>query len=164
MDITLQHSDLTSTQQAKDLIDLLDHYALDIMGGGKTLSEYVKTHLVEALRQRNDSVVVLAYHGTEAVGLAIAFEGFSTFAAKPLLNLHDIVVKANHRGRGIAPKLLQKIEDIAKERGCCKLTLEVLEGNVKARQVYHDFGFSNYQLDDHMGHALFLQKSIYEHS
>lgn len=162
MNINVRHSDLASAQEAKDLIDMLDHYAKDIMGGGKPLSDYVKTHLVDALRQRHDSVVVLAYDGSEPVGLAIAFEGFSTFAAKPLLNLHDIVVRDTYRGKGIATLLLRKIEDLAQERGCCKLTLEVLQGNHQARKVYESFGFNNYQLDAQMGHAVFLQKSIKE--
>ena len=42
----------------------------------------------------------------EAVGLIDCFAGFSTFAAKPLLNVHDIVVHASRRGQGIAQALL----------------------------------------------------------
>ena len=34
------------------------------------------------------------------VGLATTFEGFSTFAAKPLINIHDIAVLPDYRGRG----------------------------------------------------------------
>ena len=44
------------------------------------------------------------------------------------------------------------------ERGACKLTLEVLDGNAPARALYRRLGFAAYQLDPAMGHAQFLQK------
>ena len=63
------------------------------------------------------------------VGLVNAIEGFSTFACRPLVNVHDVVVLPGHRGRGIAARLFAEVEAIARERGACKLTLEVLDGN-----------------------------------
>ncbi len=159
MDFKTIQSDL-NPKEAKDLIDLLGHYAQDIMGGGEELSEYVKTNLAEKLKKRTDAVIVIAYLGEQAIGLAICFEGFSTFSAKPLLNIHDFVVKSEFRGQGVAKLLLEKIMAIAKERDCCKITLEVLQGNQRAIKIYRDFGFDNYQLDAQMGHALFLQKTI----
>ena len=59
-------------------------------------------------------------------GVAICFEGFSTFACKPLLNIHDFCVKAEFRRRGLAMAMLMHIEIFARSIGCCKLTLEVL--------------------------------------
>lgn len=43
---------------------------------------------------------------------------------------------------------------------CCKLTLEVLEGNKLAQQVYRRFGFQGYELDPKMGRALFYEKKL----
>ena len=63
-----------------------------------------------------------------------------------------------YRGQGIAEKMLVLAEQIACERGACKLTLEVLQGNVGAIKLYHRIGFANYQLDPAMGQAQFLQK------
>jgi len=54
--------------------------------------------------------------------------------------------------------MLHEVEKIAKERGCCKLTLEVLEGNCSAKKSYEKFGFSGYELDSEVGKALFWQK------
>lgn len=70
------------------------------------------------------------------------------------------MVKAEYRNKGIGKRLLLKTEELAAERGCCKITLEVLQGNQKALNLYRNFGFDNYQLDEAMGHALFLQKGI----
>jgi GNAT superfamily N-acetyltransferase len=60
----------------------------------------------------------------------------------------------------IGKKLLQAIEDLAREKNCCKITLEVLEGNKSAQQVYLKAGFAGYVLDPEMGHALFWQKNL----
>lgn len=160
MSFKVIHSALNTEKETSDLMSLLNHYATDIMGGGEELSPYVQEHLISRLQKRTDAVIVLTYHEEEAVGLAISFEGFSTFYAKPLLNIHDFVVRSDYRGQGIAKLMLDKVEAIAKERDCCKLTLEVLQGNTRAQKVYIDFGFDNYQLEDSMGHALFLQKKL----
>ena len=56
--------------------------------------------------------------------------------------------------------MLALVEELARERGACKLTLEVLQGNVGATKLYHRIGFESYQLDPAMGHAQFLQKWI----
>jgi ribosomal protein S18 acetylase RimI-like enzyme len=56
--------------------------------------------------------------------------------------------------------MLDKLEEIARSKGCCKLCLEVLEGNVRAQKVYKSFGFASYQLDPSMGKALFWNKKL----
>jgi ribosomal protein S18 acetylase RimI-like enzyme len=72
--------------------------------------------------------------------------------------VHDAVVLPSHRGRGIAAQLFGEVEAIARERGACKLTLEVLSGNHAARALYGKLGFDDYRLDPAMGHAQFMQK------
>ncbi len=143
---------------AAALIDLLDHYARDPAGGGEPLSDFARDNLIAELAARPFVFSVLAFDGTTPVGLVNALEGFSTFACHPLVNVHDVVVAASHRGRGIAAKLFAEVEAIARERGACKLTLEVLSGNRTARALYEKLGFDDYRLDPVMGEAQFLQK------
>ena len=81
-----------------------------------------------------------------------------TFACRPLVNVHDVTVFATHRGQGIAEKMLALAEAVAVERGACKLTLEVLQGNVGADRLYRRLGFANYELDPALGQAQFMQK------
>lgn len=158
--LTIRQADLSEPQDAQALITLMDHYAQDPMGGGKPLSEYSRQHLVEALHQREDCWVFLAYLEQQPVGLLTALEGFSTFSCQPLINIHDLVVVQGHRGQGICQKLLAEVEKLAMELGCCKLTLEVLEGNAVAKSAYQSFGFAGYQLDPQMGQALFWEKAL----
>lgn len=157
-------ADYANPAHAAALLNLLDAYARDPMGGGEPLSEFVRTHLVPALAARPQAFSVLAFgeigaHGDELpVGLVNCMEGFSTFACRPLVNVHDVAVLPEHRGQRIAEKMLALVEEIARERGACKLTLEVLQGNAGAIRLYNRVGFANYQLDPAMGQAQFLQK------
>lgn len=143
---------------AAALVMLLDAYASDPAGGGEGLSAFAREHLVAALASRPQAYSVLAFDGDKPVGLVNCIEGFSTFACKPLVNVHDVAVLASHRGRGIAERMLAEAEAIARERGAVKLTLEVLSGNHGAVRLYERIGFAGYQLDPAMGTAVFLQK------
>lgn len=159
--LTLCRADYSNPQHMQALVNLLDSYARDPAGGGEPLSDFAKTHLPDALRQRPNLFSVLAFeeHPSGApVGLINCIEGFSTFACMPLVNVHDVVVAPGYRGQGVAARMLALVEDIARARGACKLTLEVLSGNTTAANLYRHVGFENYQLDPAMGHALFMQK------
>lgn len=158
--IQIVKADLTLPQHGDALIQLLDEYARDPMGGGKELSEYAKANLVAELKNRTTVHVILAFDDNIPVGLLTCIEGFSTFACKPLLNIHDAVVSAAYRGRGICKQMLQAAETLAYKLGCCKMTLEVLEGNKVAQTVYQSFGFAGYELDPRMGKAMFLEKKL----
>lgn len=154
--------DLNDPLHAEAFLDLLEHYARDPMGGGDGLSDYAKVHLVGTLKEVPGYHGALAWLDGQAVGLIDCFAGFSTFAAKPLLNVHDLIVLAAHRGCGIGQALLAWAEVRARELGCCKLTLEVLSSNTRAMASYRQAGFAPYVLDPAAGHALLMQKHLPE--
>ncbi len=158
--IEIVEADLSLPAHAEAMVQLLNEYALDPMGGGEGLPDYVKTNLSAELAKRTTAHVILAFVDDEPAGLAICLEGFSTFACKPLLNIHDVIVALPHRGKGLSKLLLQKAEKIAIALGCCKLTLEVLEGNHIAQSAYKACGFSGYELNPQMGKALFWEKKL----
>ena len=153
-------ADYAHAGDAQAIVDLLDAYSRDPMGGAQPLSPYARTHLVAALAARPQAFTVLAWVQGGPVGLANCFEGFSTFACKPLVNIHDFAVLPAHRGQGVAQGLMAQVEDEARRRGAVKLTLEVLQGNRRAQALYARCGFANYQLDPEMGCAQFLQKYL----
>ena len=153
-------ADLSDTLHGEAVIHLLDAYATDIMGGGEELSDYTRSNLVTELKKRPGCRVVLAFIEGSPAGLAICFEAFSTFQCAPILNIHDVTVAPEFRGRGISKQLLAKVEEIAKATNCCKMTLEVLEGNAVARTAYQKLGFQAYELDPVFGQALFYEKKL----
>jgi len=160
MDIKTIIADYADTEHGQDIIHLLDEYANDPMGGGQPLSAFTKNKLISSLTNIPKAFSILSYIDSIPVGLANCFEGFSTFQCKPLINIHDIAVINKYRGKGIGQNLLQKIEEIAVERQCCKITLEVLDGNESAISAYKKFGFSPYELQSEYGHAMFWEKKI----
>jgi ribosomal protein S18 acetylase RimI-like enzyme len=160
--IRIVRCDYADPAHAGALAHLLDGYARDVMGGGKALPAQVLQSIAAELARRPQAFSVLAFvdagAGSTPAGLVNCFEGFSTFAAMPLVNVHDVAVDPQFRGLGIARRMLQEVEAIARERGCCKLTLEVLQGNTTAIRLYESAGFQGYQLVEAMGQAMFLQK------
>jgi ribosomal protein S18 acetylase RimI-like enzyme len=156
--IRIIRAELAEPAHAQAFLELLEHYARDPMGGGSGLAESVRAELIPRLRARLDFAAFLAFDADRAIGLINCFEGFSTFAARALLNVHDIVVLGGYRGRGVGQALLAAAEEEARARGCCKLTLEVLSNNGAALAAYERAGFRPYVLDPAAGQALFLQK------
>jgi ribosomal protein S18 acetylase RimI-like enzyme len=149
-----------NVQQTQDMLFLLDNYALDPMGGSTTLSQTVKDNLATELAKLPQAFSVICYVDDKPAGLVNCFEAFSTFKCKPLINIHDVVVSVEYRGLGLSQKMLQHVETIAVQKGCCKVTLEVLEGNQIAKNAYIKFGFGGYELDPKMGKALFWDKPL----
>lgn len=153
-------ADYGNPEHAAAIVQLLDSYASDPMGGGHPLGESVKENLVSELGKIPGAFSVLCYVGQQPAGLVNCFMGFSSFSCKPLVNIHDIVTAPAFRGRGLSQAMMETVEREARQRGCGKMTLEVLEGNTVAQAAYRKFGFDAYQLDPQMGKALFWQKTL----
>jgi GNAT superfamily N-acetyltransferase len=143
MNLRVRPADLADARDADSIAMLLNSYAIEPVGGGKPLPRAVQERLVPALRDIPRALVLLAFADEAAVGIAVCFIGFSTFRARPLLNVHDRAVLPQYRGKGAGRALLQAAEDHARRQGCCRLTLEVLESNAGARALYHRFGFDD---------------------
>jgi GNAT superfamily N-acetyltransferase len=158
--VAIVEIDLGQTVHVAALRGLLNEYASSLEGGSAALPAENLERLPATLAASGCYVGWLAFVDGQPAGLVNAFYGVSTFRAQPLLNIHDIVVSAGFRRRGIARRLLAAAEDAARCRGCCKLTLEVLEGNAPAIAAYRQAGFAPYSLDPAMGRALFLEKKF----
>lgn len=160
MNIQILKADLHNHEHAADLVAMLNTYACDTMGGGEPLTDYCRHHLIHELQKRPTVHAFLLYCDGRAAAFSIAIEGFSTFACKALLNIHDFAVHPEFRGAGLGKQLMQYICRFAQEQDYCKITLEVLEGNHPARSLYAAEGFAPYALDPAMGGALMLQKKL----
>lgn len=158
--LRFERIDYENTDQARDLVSLLDDYARDPMGGGEPLSACTRENLAATLAATPNAFSIIGYRGEQAVALANCFVTLSTFACQPLINIHDLAVSASYRGLGIGSALLDAVADEARSQGACKITLEVLEGNGVARAAYAKAGFEPYVLDETMGGALFLQRVL----
>lgn len=141
-DVIVVEADLARPDHQAAVVALTAAYACDAMGNGEPLPPEVLARLVPGLRAHPTALVFLAIVAGRAVGIATCFIGFSTFAARTLLNIHDLAVLPAYRGRGIGRALLRAVEVAAVQRGCVKVTLEVLDHNRPARALYEGVGFA----------------------
>jgi len=156
--VLVRRVDYRAAVDRSALVELLNAYAIDPMGGAEPLADEVRQRLCDDLAAHPLAASFIAWRGDEPLGLANTFLGYSTFKARPLLNVHDIAVRADWRGRGVGQALLAACEQHARQKRCCKLTLEVLSGNARALRSYQRFGFAPYVLDPREGQALLMQK------
>ncbi len=154
MSIEIIKADLDNERHAEHILYLTDNYARDVMGNGAPLPEKTKANLIDGLKAMPTAIIFLAYENEEPVGIANCFIGFSTFAAKKLINVHDLAVVPHARNKGIGKKLLKTVENKAKSLDCAQISLEVLENN-PAKRLYERFGF-----DFERPYYLFAKKNI----
>lgn len=143
MNVYVREADYADERDAKGILAVLDSYASAPVGGGQPLAPDVRERLIPMLREHPTSLVLLAFVDDEPVGIAVCFFGLSSFRARPLLNIHDLAVLPQYHGQGVGRALLKAVEDRARRKGCCKLTLEVLDDNTRARDLYRRFGFDD---------------------
>ena len=158
--VVIVEADLDRIDHQTAVVELIDAYARDPMGNGRPLPAQTRLELLPGLRQVPTTVIFLAYREQRAIGIAVCFRGFSTFAARPLINIHDLAVLPAHRGQGVGRRLLEAVERKARELGCCKLTLEVAEHNDRARRIYRETGFEQSLPAPGSGGALFMSKPL----
>jgi ribosomal protein S18 acetylase RimI-like enzyme len=157
--MNIRRANLADPADGEAIVRLIDAYARDPRGGGEPLPQRVREQLVPGLAAHPTTCVWLAFDGDEAVGVCVGFVGYSTFRARPLLNIHDLAVLATHRSRGVGRALLAAAEDMARSKGFGKLTLEVQEDNLPARRLYERFGFLDVRYGD-SGPTRFLGKDL----
>ena len=158
--INILEADLNRGEHQRAVVALLDAYAQDPMGDGRALSSEVRRNLIPGLQQHPTTIIFIAFQNDEAVGMAICFKGFSTFAARPLINIHDFYVLPEFRGHKIGQMILAAVEQEARKTNCCKITLEVQENNNRAQRVYKAAGYTRSVYVEAVGGALFLSKKL----
>lgn len=153
-DIRIRPVDFSRREDIDSYLAMLDAYARDPMGAGTGLPQGTADRLARDLARHPGVHALLAEHETSAIGFATCFLGYSTFQARPLLNIHDIAVVPAWRGRSVARRLLAAIDQLARQLGCCRLTLEVRADNPRARAIYEATGFAAGTC------SLFMEKSL----
>jgi ribosomal protein S18 acetylase RimI-like enzyme len=90
-----------------------------------------------------DVVVLVAAEGEEVVGYAYAgVEGRDYMSLRgPAGVLHDIVVRTDHRGRGVGRLLLDAVVEFLREHGSPQVVLSTAERNEPAQRLFASAGF-----------------------
>lgn len=140
-EITITSCDFSNPVHLKKLVQLMNEYINDDMGGGESIQGTKETAFINGLKNHPSKLILFALYQQEYAGLANCFINFSTFAAKPYINIHDFVVHKDFRGKHVGKNLMQGILDRAREMDCAKVNLEVREDNHIAQGLYRQFGF-----------------------
>lgn len=143
--IDFEPCDFTNADHCAALCALEEVYMRDPMGGGTPHTDRQKLRLLDGIESHPRAVTLFVTEDEQIAGLAVAFINFSTFYAKPMMNLHDIVIRPEFRGHGLGKLLLKKMEEIARQKGCAKITLEVREDNLPAQKIYAAEGYGDTQ-------------------
>ncbi|MDR2809995.1 MAG: GNAT family N-acetyltransferase [Tannerellaceae bacterium] len=140
-DFSITRCDLSIAEHRRAVTALINVYIADEMGGGSPLTDSEQVRLVEGLDKHPATVVLLAASASRYVGMLVAFENFSTFTARPMVNIHDVIVHPEYRGKGIGRLLMNGIIGEATRRGASRITLEVRQDNLVAQGLYQSLGF-----------------------
>ena len=159
-DVEIIEADLQRADHAAVVLSLVGQFTRDPMGGGVKLTDSARDALIPGLAAHPTTLVFLAFRDDEAIGIAVCFVGFSTFAAKPLINIHDLFVRDDARGHGVGRDLLDVVTHKSQAIGGCKVTLEVQSSNHRAREIYAAAGFEPAVYQEDAGRVIFLSKSI----
>ncbi|MCA9025543.1 MAG: GNAT family N-acetyltransferase, partial [Planctomycetaceae bacterium] len=106
---TIREPDWNDPADCEAVVHLIDAYAQEPIEGAQPLPTSSRERLIDGLRNEPGGLVLLATVDEQPVGIAVCFRGFSTFAAQPLINIHDLAVLSEHRNRGIGSRLLEEV-------------------------------------------------------
>ncbi|HRI44107.1 MAG TPA: GNAT family N-acetyltransferase [Fimbriimonadaceae bacterium] len=139
--IVVRKADLTQEADRDAVVAMTQAYARDPQGLGSEIETDIAGRLPGFLAAHPAALLFLACDGDQAVGIATCALSFSTFKARPILNIHDLSVRSDRRGEGIARRLFEAVEAEARSLNCCRISLEVGATNEHARNVYAAWGF-----------------------
>jgi GNAT superfamily N-acetyltransferase len=90
--------------------------------------------------QRPAAEALIAERDGRALGYALFFTTYSTFLTRPGLYLEDLYVRESERGQGVGKALLERVIELARERGAGRLEWSVLDWNSNAIAFYEKMG------------------------
>jgi len=108
----------------------------------KMLDEVVATEelLQEWIFTQKKAEVLFACEDGKEIGFALFFHNFSTFLGRAGIYLEDLYVLPDYRKKGYGKALLQKLAQIAVERGCGRLEWCCLDWNQPSIDFYLSLG------------------------
>lgn len=96
--------------------------------------------LREWIFEKKKAEVLFPMEEGEKVGFALFFHNFSTFLGRAGLYLEDLYISPEYRGKGYGKATLQRLAQIAVERGCGRLEWSCLDWNQPSIDFYLSLG------------------------
>ena len=137
------------------LVEFRDHNGSDWPSDNAFLAS------VERLLEDRDTTFLLASPDEDSPPMGVAQVRFRYgiwWAAEDCL-LEDLFVREDARSQGVGRALVEGVLDLARERGCRRVELDVNEENAPALKVYESLGFTA-QDDRYGGRNLLMRKRL----
>jgi GNAT superfamily N-acetyltransferase len=123
-------------------IPLILQFIRDLAGYERMANEVVatETSLKQWIFDKKIAEVIFGEKTGEIIGFAVFFHNFSTFVGKAGIYLEDLFIKKEHRGKGYGQAFLQRIAQIAVQRGCGRMEWACLDWNQPSIDFYLSVG------------------------
>ena len=92
------------------------------------------------LFKRETAVALIAEYDCKAIGYAIYYPVFGSFAAKAGVHLEDLLMEEEYRRRGFGKEFFYKIEELVKQEGYTRMEWSCLDWNTPAIDFYNKIG------------------------
>jgi GNAT superfamily N-acetyltransferase len=132
--ITIRKADTTDLEAVYGLIKELAIFE----NAPDEPSNPLKKFIEEGTAKQPRFHVLVAEQGKEILGIALYYYGYSTWKGS-MLYLDDLVVKEQHRKKGIGKQLLDELINIAKEERINQMRWHVLDWNENAINFYKKY-------------------------
>jgi len=139
-----------------DFIELchgLDHFLNELVGGEENRAGYIPYNQLDDIHN-----VIIAYDNDIPIGCA-GFKKYNNECAE----VKRVFIKQAYRGKGISIKLMEMLENTAKEQGYRCLILESGEPLVAAMALYRKIGYKvipNYGQYKDMPDSICMKKEL----
>ncbi|HEV3244770.1 MAG TPA: GNAT family N-acetyltransferase [Candidatus Paceibacterota bacterium] len=106
-------------------------------------SEYkpISLKTLQAIVGERNTIAVVARDGKKMIGIGLLFV-INKVRGK-YGYLEDMIVDADHRGRGIGEKLTQKLLNVARSKKLKTIELSTRPSRIAANRLYQKFGFEH---------------------
>jgi GNAT superfamily N-acetyltransferase len=150
MTITLRTADPADHETVVDLIHVLNLHEADLTGDRKrdrAAAAAYHDELQQRLAKRNGRIVLAEEEGIVVAAMGFCLDEDAAYVTDDVRQhgtVTDLVVREEHRGRGIGRMLLSEAERLTREAGLRRLVIGALVKNEGAERAYRAFGFEPY--------------------
>lgn len=130
---------LARTSDLKNIAVLFNKYREFYKQESKV--ETAEQFLTDRMNNRESVIFVFDDNAAGIIGFAQLYPSFSSVSLKRLWILNDLFVASEHRGQGVARKLLDACAAHAKDTGARGLTLKTAHDNIEAQRLYEAHGW-----------------------
>lgn len=123
-------------------VSLILKFIIELARYEKLENEVIATEdlLYKWLFEEKKAEVIFAVIDDKEIGFALFFHNFSTFLGRAGIYLEDLYVMPEYRGSGYGKAILQKLAQIAVQRGCGRLEWWCLDWNKSSIDFYLSLG------------------------